>query len=227
MTASGGLKARGALLEGGVIVKDDTATGKMPVARWEDLVVTEAGADTLVYDTSRHHIHHLNSTTATVWRHCRGQHTIAEVAFLTGIDEATVRIALTQLDDANLLLQPLASRLRMSRLSRRAMLRRAGVAATVALPAIASVTAPARAGLSDDGSCNDPCKNSDKCPLICRNCVEGYCAFDICGLPCDDAPDRCDYLRSGYCSACVGEPGNKTCQKPETAGSGMGVMGMG
>ncbi len=121
------------------------------LARFEHLVVTETADEVLLYDTEKHHIHHLNATTAAVWRHCDGTRSFGDLARLAGrelgaeVDEATVRLALTRLDGAGLLRDSLPADLRMSRMSRRGFIQRAGVAAAVAVPAIVSTTATASA----------------------------------------------------------------------------------
>jgi hypothetical protein len=70
--------------------------------------------------------------------------------------EATVRLALTKLDEAGLLAVPLLVDLRMSRMNRRTFLQRSAIAGAVAVPAIVSTTAPA-AAQSPEGSCEQPC----------------------------------------------------------------------
>ena len=73
---------------------------------------TAKTGEIIVYDTLAHHLHRLNQTTTAVWRACSGQRSVPEVA--ATIEEAlrvprsadTVRLALTRLEDAQLLAIP-------------------------------------------------------------------------------------------------------------------------
>lgn len=123
----------------------------VPAARVDDLVITEAGDELLVYDTKRHHIHHLNQTAALIWGMCDGRRTLGDLARAamanTGqaADAEMVRLALTKLDDAHLLDHPLAVDLRIKSHATRRFTRRTAIGGAVALPVIASMTAPAAA----------------------------------------------------------------------------------
>jgi hypothetical protein len=78
-----------------------------------DLVTTTAAAEVLVYDQRSHHIHHLNPITSAVWRACDGARTQPEVEVVVAarlgaaVSQETLRLALTQLEDAELLAGPL------------------------------------------------------------------------------------------------------------------------
>jgi hypothetical protein len=139
------------------VTSHSTHHGRVPAARYDNIVVTETADEVLAYETDRHHIHHLNATTAAVWRQCDGRRDVGEIARLAGeslgapVDEATVRLAVTKLDEAGLLVEPLAADLRVSRMNRRTFMQRAGVAGAIAVPAIVSVTAPAAAQNASTG----------------------------------------------------------------------------
>ena len=164
-------------------------TPRGPIARYENLVVTEAAGEVLLYETDKHHIHHLNATTAAVWRLCDGIHTVEDLSRLAGealgsvVDDTTVRLALTKLDDAGLLAEPLAVEMRVSRMSRRAFMQRAGVAGAIAVPAIVSTTAAVSAQSPDDG-CDAGCT-----PFQAQCLLAGYSCW-LC-LPTS--------FSSGYC----------------------------
>jgi hypothetical protein len=178
-------------------------TSALPTARFENLVVTETADEMLIYDPQQHHIHHLNPTTAAVWRLCDGRLGISDIARIAGmrlegrVDEATVRLALTKLDEAGLLAQPLASDLRLSRMNRRAFLQRSAIAGAVAVPAIVSTTAPASAFsptttddnddfagfavsaslVNDQTNCGASCLTDDDCKGgPCEFCTGNVCS---------------------------------------------------
>lgn len=135
-------------------------TNMLPAARLEDLVTTESGDELLVYDTKTHVIHHLNPTATTIWRLLDGQQTLDSVersaSAILGVDVSreVVESALTSLDGLDLLDGHVAFDGKSANPSRRRFLKKAA-AAGVAIPVIASITAPAAyAGISD-------------CPLEC------------------------------------------------------------
>ncbi len=163
---------------------------RVPARRAVGLAITETTDEVLIYDTERHHIHHLNATTSAVWRICDGAHAVDEIARLASLslgqrlDETTVRLALTRLADANLLADPLPPDLRAARVSRRTFMRRAAVASAIAIPAIASTSAPAFA--ATPARCGQYCNEQGDCTLD-ANCA--YCGPDnLCSAPC---PSSC------------------------------------
>lgn len=166
---------------------------QLPVARRSDLVVSAAAADVLAYDQLAHHIHHLNPVAAAVWRACDGTHDVEDLASRASattneaVTEASIHLALAQLDDANLLEHPLAPELTSTRETRRSLLRKAGLAA---VPAIISVSAPSAAvaqsncvPLGEYGACEG----------------EGQCCIRGDGNGC------CVYLGSDLGWGCVAE----------------------
>ncbi len=135
----------------------DVETGFAPEARTISLVITDAAGEAIVYDTAIDHIHHLNRVTTTIWRLCNGHLPVgdlarrATVALGEPIDESVVRVALTKLDDVNLLVGPLPAGLRQGASSRRTLMKRLATAS--ALPVIASMSAPTAAMASSDEQC--------------------------------------------------------------------------
>ena len=91
-----------------------------PQARLDHLVITHVGEEVRIYDQTSHTIHHLNAASATVWRRCHGQRTLANQARESGMTEEAVQDALGKLADAGLLRDELASGLRRPGSSRRA-----------------------------------------------------------------------------------------------------------
>jgi hypothetical protein len=189
----------------------------IPAARYDKLVVTETADEVLLYDTEKHHIHHLNAITAAVWRLCDGRHTVGDLAREAGqalgaaVDEATVRLALTKLDDAGLLQASLADELRMSRMSRRTFMQRAGVAGAIAVPAIVSTTAAVSAQSPID-NCTDACNSNANCQAndlnACTYCNGGVCSdvANACGQACNTNNAPCPSNDPGGCAVC--QPNN-------------------
>ncbi len=102
----------------------------------------------LVYDRERDEAHCLTATAARVWAHCDGKTTVAEMARLledemkTPVADEVVWFALEQLRKNRLLQEPWARPAQIEQMSRRAMVRRVGIAAAVTVPLITSIIAP-------------------------------------------------------------------------------------
>src|SRR5262245_48348162 len=119
-----------------------------PRARTEDLLVKSLGDDVLVFDTRSQTYHALNRTAAAVWERCDGHTGLTELtqvaAAASGLPARPeiAGLALRQLGAAGLLKTP-AGRPDPG-LSRRALIRRLGLAAGLAagLPVVESVVAP-------------------------------------------------------------------------------------
>lgn len=159
-----------------------------PRARRQGLFVTELQGELLVYDRERHRAHCLNPTAATVFRHCDGRTSVRELSRLLSreldvpADEGLVWLSLERLSQARLLEARPEPPPTAGGLSRRELVRRAGLAAAL-LPVVSSILAPgaAEAGLScvAESSCTPgtPCYTIDpaQCALNCACDGAGVC----------------------------------------------------
>jgi Coenzyme PQQ synthesis protein D (PqqD) len=143
-----------------------------------DCLSREFGDEVLVYDLQRDMGHCLNSTAAAAWKLCDGNHSPSQIArtlsrqFSAQVDESVVMLALDQLADANLLVQPAVSPLR---LSRRVAIRRIGIAAAIASPLVTSMVAPTRAQVASCLHNLQTCTANAQC---CSNlCVANKCVL--------------------------------------------------
>ena len=112
-----------------------------PRRRSAHLVVQDLPDETLIFDQRTAKAHCLNQTTALVWRNCDGRNDLAGLARQTGLAEPLVQLALEQLASRRLLEGSIERGSPAQRRSRRELLKQLA-AATVALPAILTVTAP-------------------------------------------------------------------------------------
>ncbi|MFN0124890.1 MAG: PqqD family protein [Blastocatellia bacterium] len=145
--------------------KDNGPRQATPRARRQGLVVREIADEILVYDLERHEACCLNRTAALVWNACDGRKSIGDLGRLLAAETGTpapeeiVWLALRQLEQKHLLAETITGHGHGSGVSRRALLRRAGLAATIALPVIASMVAPTAAQaascLEDGAMCTD------------------------------------------------------------------------
>ncbi len=169
-----------------------------PVARSDDLVISRNGDEVLVYDQKLHRIHYLNAVSAATWQACDGAHEAGDLAACASaatdqpVSLETVRLALAQLDEADLLEAPLAPALKPVRQTRRSLLRKAGAAA--AIPAIVSVSAPSAAVALSGCVPTEDCESEAQCCIRDDVDLFGCCTrFEeswACGPTIDD-PGQC------------------------------------
>jgi len=150
---------------------------QFPRARVECLS-REFDHELLIYDLQSDAGHCLNSTAAAAWKLCDGNNSPSQIArtlsrqFSAQVDESVVLLALDQLADAHLLVEPAVS---TKRLSRRVALRRIGIAAAIALPLVTSIVAPTPAQAASCLHNLSPCSANAQC---CSNlCVANRCVL--------------------------------------------------
>ena len=152
-----------------------------PKARSEGVVVRELDGEVLVYDLDTHRAVCLNGAAAAVWRLCDGRRTPDDIRRALGktpvgaVPEEFVWLALEQLGRDGLLDTRLPARPpALAGLSRREMIRRVGLAAAVALPAVASIVAPTPADAASCLPSGSTCSDSAQC---CQGsiCSGGQC----------------------------------------------------
>ncbi|MFT3744311.1 MAG: PqqD family protein [Pyrinomonadaceae bacterium] len=127
-----------------------------PQARSEDLVVQNLPGETLVYDLNSHKAHCLNETSAFIWEKCSGELSVEQIleAFESRFGNTSgrelVELGLAQLHERELLINNAFPVAELP--DRRQMLKRIGLASTIAVPVIASLVAPQN-GLAIAGNC--------------------------------------------------------------------------
>jgi hypothetical protein len=159
-----------------------------PVARFEDLVTTESGNELLVYDTRNSELHHLDELSTLVWRHLDGSHTVSDLVVMAksesaNVTDESIRLAIAALGSINLLASDAPASLFGESTSRRRFLKRSAVAG-VAIPVIASITAPSSAGAVSGNNCVSPAD----CAIVgvnvnpCCDCGGGILrlGLDVC-----------------------------------------------
>ena len=150
----------------------------IPAARKEGLIVQKLEEEVLVYDEQRHKAHCLNRTAALVWQQCDGRSTIAEVARKVSrqinapVEEDVVWVAIEELGKRELLKERVSSSAR-SNVSRREVIKRIGVAASVAVPLVTSIVAPKAAQAAS-------CKAAGATCIGSAECCSGLCEMGLC-----------------------------------------------
>jgi len=164
-----------------------------PKRRRDDLVVERLPEETLVYDLKRHKAYCLNVSSSLVWRHCDGKTNISDLARLlekelsTPESEDMVKLALGELNSAGLLVPGEGEIPFAGGISRRAAVRRMGVAGVIGalIPTVVSFAAPTAASAVT-------CVADSNCKANPRAYV---------GLCCCKARRKC--LATGKCSGAV------------------------
>jgi hypothetical protein len=142
-----------------------------PEARKEGLVIHELAGEVLVYDLERHKAHCLNKTAALVWERCDGKTSVAQLGqqleneLKTRVEEEVVWLAVDQLDKSRLLKEKTTPDIGRIRLSRRELIKRAGVGAAIALPLVTSIIAPTAAQAAT--VCGSVVCSAGVCPTGC------------------------------------------------------------
>jgi Coenzyme PQQ synthesis protein D (PqqD) len=145
---------------------DGTRNGFAPRARTAGLIVRELAGELLVYDRDRNKAHCLNETAALIWKHCDGRTTVSRLRDLlqedkvAPVDEQVIWYALDQFAKDHLLQERLERPAGIGRLSRRELIQRIGLAASI--PLVASVVAPT---VFAAASCTQACTVVAQCTI--------------------------------------------------------------
>jgi hypothetical protein len=146
-----------------------------PSARKNGLVIQEMPDELLVYDLDTNKAHCLNNTAAFVWKSCDGKTSVSDMAALMDLEsgskvpEDLIWLAIDQLSENKLLEEDL--RANFNGQSRRAVIKKIGLASVIAIPVIASLVAPPSALAATSCKCpggNDvQCTSQAGCPATC------------------------------------------------------------
>lgn len=158
-----------------------------PRARKDRIIVQDMTGELLIYDLDRHTAHCLNESAALIWKRCDGRTSIAELARALEqsngpASEEVICMAISNLRKRHLLADASDLPKRVSKLSRREMIRRVGIAAAVGLPLVTSIIAPS-ALQAASCSCMPPANTccASGCPCtISTMCCTGLCNSGKC-----------------------------------------------
>src|SRR6185369_15880002 len=123
-------------------------SNQTPIARRTGIVIKKLDGEILVYDTEHHQAHCLNQTAALIWEHCDGNRVVSDLSNLLDVTatsrqkEQMVWIALTELEKVGLLETSIAKPEILKGMTRRQLIKAAGIAALVAIPIVSTMVAP-------------------------------------------------------------------------------------
>jgi hypothetical protein len=148
---------------------------QFPTARKTGLVVQEVPNEVLVYDLETNKAHCLNSTASIVWKACDGKNSVTDIASIVAsqsgakISDDLVWLAIDQLNENSLLESEVKTE--FAGRSRRDAIKKIGMASMIALPIVASLTAPKSAMASVSCLCTNGQFECDAqqpgCPPVC------------------------------------------------------------
>jgi hypothetical protein len=177
-----------------------------PDARSEGLLCEHVGRETVVYDTETAEAHCLKPVAASVFTHCDGKRSIAEISALVSrhldddVSVEAVEDAVAQLHEHGLLKEAADSD--VFTISRRQMLRRTATVggAAMAVPLIASAVAPIPAFAT--ATCT-PSSNSTAVGCNSPSDCSGGSAFSGVGTcSCKAFPSPCPQPPAGKTGIC-------------------------
>ena len=180
-----------------------------PKARSEGLVIKKLDDELLVYDLETHKAHCLNLAAALVWNHCDGRKSVAEITRVLSEEaaaeglftEEVVWLALVQLERFRLLEERAALPQHATRLSRRELGRRLGLATVAALPFITAIVAPPAASAATCAGVGVPCLTNSRC---CSGlCINGTCACLAKDAPCSTDAQCCSNRCGSALNKCL------------------------
>lgn len=170
---------------------------KLPNSRTENIVVQETNNELLIYDLVSNQAFCLNETSAIIFNACDGKTSVNELREQTKFSDDLILLALDELQKHNLLIGEKNDYFKG--LSRRKIIRKAGLASMIALPLISTLVAPTAATAQSGGPICVPC--SIDIGIICNN-PAGGCTTIRVGLPCHPSCTTC---------ACTVPNGSSSC----------------
>jgi hypothetical protein len=171
-----------------------------PKTRDKEIIVQDAKDETLVYHLGKNKAFLLNSTIAEIWRNCNGLQDIKQLsnsvssALGEKADENIIKLALDSLQKEDLLEESLSAADFFRQISRRELVRKAGLSSMIALPILMKIVAPTSANAASNTA--SPCVlgpgaqqyfgDPYSCPPNDNPCAYTNCA-KVCCPPVDYA----------------------------------------
>lgn len=161
----------------------------LPNARTTDILVQSLNGETLIYDLKTNKSYCLNSTSAVIFAACNGETTLDRLKSEHDLPDEIVFLALDELKKNNLIKDDFISP--FAGMSRREMIRKAGLTSMIALPVVSSLIAPSAISAASAGCTCGAAINTnsrlENCPCSSNNDCCGVCLFNggnpICSAP--------------------------------------------
>lgn len=120
---------------------------KLPII-CNNLLVQNLNDEVMIYNLDTNNSYCLNSTAATVFNACNGSDTVEDLKRQTGLSDEIIYLSLDELKKHDFIGSDYSSP--FTGMSRRAAVKRVGLASMAALPVIASLVAPSAANAASN-----------------------------------------------------------------------------
>lgn len=147
---------------------------KLPKARNENILMQSLEKETLLCDTVTGKFYCLNPTSSVVYNYCDGKTSVDELKRKTSLTDDLIFLALEQLKEEKLLEANTEIPNKFAGLTRREVIRRAGLGTMMALPVISALIAPKAAQAASAETCDTACTCSATNP---SNELNAICEF--------------------------------------------------
>jgi hypothetical protein len=158
-------------------MRDSANAASLIAAPNRNVIAQDVFGELLIYDLERNIVRRLNRVAAAIWKECDGQKNVAQIARHATrqigwpVDEQLVLFALDRLRRAHLLAEAATEIRRATKLSRRELIKRIGIAA---LPLVTSMAVPTAAQAASCFPALHSCTlNSQCCSGVCVPGVGG------------------------------------------------------
>lgn len=160
-----------------------------PKARDKEIIIHETKDETLVYHQGRNKAFLLNSTIAEVWRHCNGLRDIGELSTSVfpnsgkTLDENLIKLSLDILQKEDLFEEDSNTADFFRKISRRELIRKAGLSSMVALPVLMKIVVPTAVNAASGCVLGPGVENYFGDPYSCPP-NDNSCAYTNCARVC-------------------------------------------
>lgn len=177
-----------------------------PKARRENLVVQDLNGEVLIYDLDTNKAFCLNETSALIWQACDGNKDVSEIRNSLGkqlgsvVNDDFVWLALDQLKKENLIENKDEVAVDFNGMSRREVIKKVGLGTMIALPIVASLTAPMaiHAASTCTGACTCSNGSATSCSsTACNSAITGCLCRNLGG---NNSAGQGSGARAGTCS---------------------------
>lgn len=163
-----------------------------PIGLRNNILVQELEKELLLYDLSRDKVFCLNETSSLIWNLCDGENSIEDIRqkislrLRTNISEEIIWLALDKLKTEQLLSNHGEIVIDFNNLSRREVIKRAGLSTMVALPLVLSIISPSAVNAASQVVCETLTGCVCNFALVCNifgagHIFSGSCVNTFCG----------------------------------------------
>ena len=181
---------------------------KLPKAKIENIVMQTLDKELLIYDLGNNKAYNLNETSKIIYQACDGQTTFDELNRKYKFNDEIIYLTLDELKTLNLIESTYESP--FEGLSRRAVIKKVGLASMILLPLITSVVAPSKAEAASCFGSGTSCTMTSQC---CGGvCPGGTVSYEINGRTVSCFNGTCTSFCISNAISCTGSGRPRFCE---------------